>query len=676
METPTLAPPKADAADQNQHADQQPHALKRPVVLVGRIALGEQSDGHDELDDLGGTVANREHSVEEHFSANGLSKMAHGTFIVAGVWGGALAGRRVNLRWVLRESSLSAITIVMQRESRTGKHSPMWSARIGVAFVASTLAPVVSAYHVDTHWYLTYAIARDAGFTALQSERIAIANQLCDEHPFLEPQQLLAQALAVSGDVRAGAEMQVPRVRYHAFFADWDERLASDLVGKSESEQALIRAKSVILQGNRLLASCRQLDNPGPVLHFLQDFFSHYGYGSYWGHWNPKDAFTSSKLPFGGITDALGFEPRLQSVSPFTFPNKGRDDAMLQESLLLLKRWNDPADNFRHPLEAHNPNLVILDGPKRALNLLSRLKKELTVSTEPAFPLPKHEPEENHVKQCFEDVLRLYDTGSFPMRKPLSREDAAKAYRFPATFGEAGDKQTKIVEGLNIHSKVNIKLNNEALQAKSIVFSYPDTGQNKTKREVSLTSLGRSPIKLPVGKCRIKLNGRSHFEMDREFSGTEETLYLGTVAKWEASTIKKNGHFEGTLWIAAPSLPNIGSYEPWQGMLKKADAMDGPASNRFLTSEMPKVISRYQEWIKSALHLKVNGVSVPVSRFTGTGDAAAAWFYVLFRDQALPEHAPTWFYDVVVWESDFAGDKVTSVELTIGSETLIVPKRE
>lgn len=541
--------------------------------------------------------------------------------------------------------------------------------------VAAAVGTMARAYHVDTHWYLTFAIARDAGFTPLQAERIAIANQLCDEHPLLEPVQL--------GLHRKAA--QIPRARYHAMFDS--EGVLSDVRSREEQFTALV-------------ASCKRLDNPGPALHFLQDYFSHYGYSCLWGHWDFPEAVlgfpgNSPGLPHGGLTDVLGYEPAkwLTGVG-LAYPKLQRDERMLAGSFDFLRSWS--GGSVLQPLSGFEQNLPTSVNMPRSSELLKRLKTNFNDAPDPKLFEYKldgihkaFEPNEAIAKSAFSQVLKATDNGtSVPERRPLTGQDAVLTYPgWPkstgsdsdqlTSFGSKGDQQTKPIEGLNLHSSVRVILNNQAIEAKSISFTFPEVDGEKSSIEVSLQELiGTKRIVLPVGQCKITLSGRTRHVVNRKFASLQEELFLGVVAKWTGSNIRKDGTYEVGLWVAAPSLPNVGSYEPWKAMLKRADAMDGPTSSRFLGTEMPKVLNRYQEWIKKSILVKINGSLVPITRFSGTGDSPSAWFHVLFPGQHLPERAPEWFFDVVVLISDTAPKNITSLELTIKEETLEVQRVE
>ncbi len=123
------------------------------------------------------------------------------------------------------------------------------------------LLPISSSgYDDDTHYYLTYFLARKAGFTQIQSFRIASANISIDYSDETEPIQYLRQA----SDIR-GRNTQFRRIRFHAF-------QDADQFGEGSSEAGKAAIK---LAGQELRARCVNIKNPGGYLHFYQDTYSH-----------------------------------------------------------------------------------------------------------------------------------------------------------------------------------------------------------------------------------------------------------------------------------------------------------------------------------------------------------------------------------------------------------------
>lgn len=149
------------------------------------------------------------------------------------------------------------------------------------------------AYYDDTHYSLTYYMARSCGFTPLQAYRLASADVSVDDSPLTEPVQkdavspLSAQFLSESA--------QNARTAFHAM---WDSRLPTD---RSLADAALKGRELQLFQ----LATTQR--NAGILLHYVQDEGPHAGYASRGGHWVPSTPLEKleSNLPFGATTDFL-----------------------------------------------------------------------------------------------------------------------------------------------------------------------------------------------------------------------------------------------------------------------------------------------------------------------------------------------------------------------------------
>ena len=160
-----------------------------------------------------------------------------------------------------------------------------------VAVMAAGSTQSVDAYYDDTHYSLTYYIARSCGYTPMQAHRVASADVGVDYSALSEPEQI--------GRIFFPRETaHETRVRFHAI---WDERTTT--VPTPESRLAFTK-------GRRLewLTAVIPQRNPGVMLHFLQDEEPHRGYSSWGGHWAPSPSEVAAaeiKLPFGPTTDFL-----------------------------------------------------------------------------------------------------------------------------------------------------------------------------------------------------------------------------------------------------------------------------------------------------------------------------------------------------------------------------------
>lgn len=137
------------------------------------------------------------------------------------------------------------------------------------------------AYYKDTHYLLTYMIARDAGYTQEQAARIATVAQAVDDSAATEPVQ---GAYLIPTETAYAA-----RADFHAFPLSetlWEQQVPPQLTNLWKLGITTM--------------------NPGVFVHALQDRYSHYGFAAAWGHWNPL------YKPFGYYTDYLtapGLQP-------------------------------------------------------------------------------------------------------------------------------------------------------------------------------------------------------------------------------------------------------------------------------------------------------------------------------------------------------------------------------
>jgi hypothetical protein len=165
-----------------------------------------------------------------------------------------------------------------------------------LAGLCAASVQVVDAFYDDTHYSLTYFIARSCGYTPMQAWRVASADVGVDYSGLSEPEQV-ERVKAIEETAHDS------RIRFHAM---WDYRLP---VTTSRSlAPAGLRGQEIVL--GRLGDTQR---NPGVLLHFLQDEAPHAGYSSWGGHWVPsnRDALDPFwTLPFGSMTDNLGYSQK------------------------------------------------------------------------------------------------------------------------------------------------------------------------------------------------------------------------------------------------------------------------------------------------------------------------------------------------------------------------------
>lgn len=221
------------------------------------------------------------------------------------------------------------------------------------------------AYSNDTHFGLTYFLARSVGFSGLQAQRIASACAAVDsrDNPDTEPEHM-QDPLA--------AKAQRNRVSFHALLDQ--NRFPHFEENKAALKQALAAREAT---GAKLALFCREkLHNPGVYLHFLQDTFSHWGYGCEWGHFNPNDAILPRRLPFGSRTDYLSYDTATaapEAARRFGVP-AARNDQMVLRTLRELRL------HFRGKI----PPAAVARSESESLGLLQDLK---AVNPYPKSPL-------------------------------------------------------------------------------------------------------------------------------------------------------------------------------------------------------------------------------------------------------------------------------------------------
>ncbi len=151
----------------------------------------------------------------------------------------------------------------------------------------------VEAYDVD-HYFLTYYLSLSVGFTARQSYQIASGAMALDYDPDTAPLPTTkAQKLAIAQGTPPPHIVTI-WLRYHAF----DDINLRDL-GRAEVERAKQEQK------DRLRDLGVAQKNPGPLLHYVQDYYPHFGWESMRGH-----------VFAGHLPDFLDDSPEIGAVRP------------------------------------------------------------------------------------------------------------------------------------------------------------------------------------------------------------------------------------------------------------------------------------------------------------------------------------------------------------------------
>ena len=149
----------------------------------------------------------------------------------------------------------------------------LWLLAVGVLFQSSLL---VHAYEGD-HYTWTYYVALHLGFTKRQAFQIASGAYAIDWDPDTGPME------ATAGDVIYGARHPGLTGTSHPQIASiWTQFHAfaeTNYVGVGdEVEKARQRQKAALWK----LAKAQR--NPGPLLHFTQDYYSHFEFDNFHGH--------------------------------------------------------------------------------------------------------------------------------------------------------------------------------------------------------------------------------------------------------------------------------------------------------------------------------------------------------------------------------------------------------
>ncbi len=218
---------------------------------------------------------------------------------------------------------------------RRGLRSPVrWGKIAGLIVLLLGLGGTgpARAYYDDTHYSLTFYLARCVGFTPAQAYRIASANVSIDYDPETEPSRYGETVMDLYGlENRA----QRPRVRFHAMLDSERFQNLYDNSDPARAQSQLLAARAAVkAQRDHLWRDGLTMGNPGVFLHFLQDETPHAGYPSWGGHWISHRAFEAG-LPLGPNTDILSWSRQ----DPGSAQASHRHTAMIQQTLGYLQRF-------------------------------------------------------------------------------------------------------------------------------------------------------------------------------------------------------------------------------------------------------------------------------------------------------------------------------------------------
>jgi hypothetical protein len=155
---------------------------------------------------------------------------------------------------------------------------------ITVFFILSFNGEKCYAYEKDTHYYLTYCLARLVGYTAKQAHEIANEAWSVDVNTATEPVQSVFNPTD---------SVRMIRARFHAMPFYKDEVVLPRFIPKIGGmaipltgvlyDSALYVAK--VKQGeDALWNSALKNGNLGVFIHYLQDEYAHQGFYASWGH--------------------------------------------------------------------------------------------------------------------------------------------------------------------------------------------------------------------------------------------------------------------------------------------------------------------------------------------------------------------------------------------------------
>lgn len=164
------------------------------------------------------------------------------------------------------------------------------------------------AYYDDTHYHMTYYLARLSGFTHQQAFRMASAAVAIDYSPYTEPCQYADEWSGLSRENQLAIEK--PRVQFHAFIDEMKHPNILSTTDLSKKPQEERQAQNeIVAQRDYLFKMATSTPdaagNLGVFLHFFQDEFSHAGYGSRGGHWFFGGGAKLRGRPLGSYCDWL-----------------------------------------------------------------------------------------------------------------------------------------------------------------------------------------------------------------------------------------------------------------------------------------------------------------------------------------------------------------------------------
>lgn len=228
-----------------------------------------------------------------------------------------------------------------------------------------------SAYDNDTHFWLTYYLAKKAGYTNTQATQIASANVGVDFDKDTEPLfpsfdspwdwfSILAHhqnmrdglhALPLTANIRDNEWWNPTKLK--------GTQLA-DAIDEVKASKQKLWAETL-----------EERDNPGVFLHYLQDTFAHEGFTSYIGHagyyyvdFLDSDRKKAEKMAFETLRYMVVFREALlmPEKEPKNFPDPESlriEDLVSQEDILQIKKLVEEFCKVNPSLESTYPNDLV-----------------------------------------------------------------------------------------------------------------------------------------------------------------------------------------------------------------------------------------------------------------------------------------------------------------------------
>ena len=160
-----------------------------------------------------------------------------------------------------------------------------------ILLLAFVNASTVMAYDNDTHFWFTYYLAVEAGYTPIQATQIASADVSVDYDDDTQP--VLPSLESLASFRHPLDHFQYVRNRLHALPMKSEVMLLASLPDGYwwnplliTDPKTLTAAHAIVEQRKKVFWADTLADgrNPGVFLHYLEDTFAHDGFASYIGH--------------------------------------------------------------------------------------------------------------------------------------------------------------------------------------------------------------------------------------------------------------------------------------------------------------------------------------------------------------------------------------------------------